>query len=377
MRLTALSLQNFRSYGGLSLPDLPCGLIALTGPNGAGKTNILEAISLLSPGRGLRTAHDDEIQANETETPWAIHAHLDGPYGPQKLGIGIDGTTGKRVVHLNGEKLKNAQARADLVRCVWLTPREDRLFMDGASARRKWLDRLVFSADPAHAGRITRLDRLLAERNRLLALDRADPLWLDAIEADLAATALAVSSARLDYIDRLRLELAAHTSPLFPIPAIAMHGYLEEKIGHEPALGIEEDYRRLLCDSRARDRAVEATTTGPHRADLIVTYTDKNMIARECSTGEQKALLFALFMAHVRLVAREFGAPPLLLLDEITAHLDPDRRHFLLTHLHDVGAQVFMSATEDTPFLDTPATTLYRVTNGGVHLLSSPSRKVA
>lgn len=374
MHLTALSCSAFRSYHGLTLPQLPQGLIGFTGANGAGKTNILEAISLLTPGRGLRGAGDVDIQNKTASTPWAVHARIDGKYGPQELGLGVDPIKNRRVVHLNGEKMKSAQDRADIFACVWLTPAQDRVFMDGASGRRKLLDRWVFSADPAHAGRITRLDRLLAERNRLLAMDRSDPLWLDALETDLAATALAVATARVDYLDRLRPEIAAQALPLFPHPALQMQGFLEERIGREPALAIESDYRATLKANRSRDKAVEATTTGPHRSDLHVIYTAKNMPARECSTGEQKALLFALFMAHVRLVTRETGEAPILLLDEITAHLDPDRRAFLLRHLLDLGAQVLMTATTDDQFDGADTAALYHVQNGAVTLAATQEK---
>ncbi len=382
MYVSALSLSNFRSYAALHLRDVPPGLVAFTGANGAGKTNILEGLSLLAPGRGLRSAHDDDIQNKSSpDTPWAVHARLNGKYGPQEIGLGHDALKKRRIVHLNGEKLKSNEERAEIFRCVWLTPREDRLFLDGASARRKWLDRFVFTADAAHAGRITRLDRLLAERNRLLSLDRVDPLWLNAIEDDLAATSLAVATARVDYLDRLRSEIPKTDPYLFPAPSLRLHGFFEERVGQEPALQIETDYRRALERNRAHDRTVQATTIGPHRSDIVVSYTAKDMPARECSTGEQKALLFSLFMAHVRLITREMGEAPVLLLDEIAAHLDPDRRIFLLSHLTDLGAQVFMTATTDDAFQNVQDVALYHVNQGSVRPLSdaplsAPSLKV-
>ena len=369
MFITSLRLSAFRNYQTLHLPDLPAGLIGLVGENGAGKTNVLEAVSLLSPGRGLRNADLRSLQARATspeQTPWTLHARIEGRYGPQDLGVGIDPQTGRRRVHLNGEALKSQTDRADLVRCIWLTPAHDRLFLDGASARRKLLDRWVFSTDPAHAGRIARLDRLLAERNRLLSTPGADGLWLDAIEQDLSETALAVAIARTDYLDRLKTQLAAQEDQDFPRALVALHGFLEDRIGKEPALQIETDYRHMLRANRPRDREAEATTIGPHRSDLFVTYADKNMPAPDCSTGEQKALLFSLFLSHARLLHEDGGEPPVLLLDEITAHLDPDRRRALLEQLLALAGQVFMTATTPDQFASLPASHLITLHAGQI-----------
>jgi DNA replication and repair protein RecF len=348
MHITSLSLNAFRNHAALKLRDLPSGLIAISGPNGIGKTNILEAISLLSPGRGLRHADTADLQAQHMDantTPWSLHTQLQGRYGPQDMGMGFDPVSGRRLVKLNGETIKNQDDRNDLFRCVWLTPAQDRLFMDAASSRRKFLDRWVFSNDSAHAGRISRLDRLLAERNRLLATPSPDPLWLDALEQDLSETSLAIAVARTDYLDRLRHQIDRYQDAEFPQPDIKLSGFLEDQIGHEPALAIEQDYRTALKQNRARDASLEATTIGPHRSDMMVTYRAKNMPASECSTGEQKALLFALFLAHTRLIRDEWGETPVLLLDEMTAHLDPARRDALLGLLHDLQCQTFLSAT--------------------------------
>lgn len=362
MHLSILYCSSFRNYTTLSLKKIPTGLIGFTGNNGAGKTNILEAISLLAPGRGLRNAHEEDLQMHSVQTPWAVHAEIEGKYGPQKIGLGHDPVKNRRIVHLNGEKIKSSMDRADIFRCVWLTPAQDRIFVDGASGRRKLLDRWVFSADPAHAGRITRLDRLLAERNRLLTMDWSDPLWFDAIEKDLAETALAVATARVDYLDKLKTRIQNEsTNDLFPVPALDMYGFLEKRIGMEPALKIEEDYRAVLKKNRLSDKNMQATTIGPHRSDLSVFFQGKNMPAAECSTGEQKALLVSLFMAHSRLITQETGDAPVLLLDEITAHLDKNRTQFLLTHLLDLGAQIFMTATTDDPFIKAPFSALYHV----------------
>lgn len=369
MHLASLFLTRFRNYADLTLRDLSPGLIALTGPNGAGKTNVLEAISLLFPGRGLRHARLEDMQSRGVPVAqggWGVHAHIEGPLGRQNIGVGLDPATGRRVVHLNGSVLKSAAEQAELIRCVWLTPAQDRLFLESSSMRRKFLDRWVFGADPAHAGRISRLERLLAERNRLLTLDRADPLWLNAVEHDLSETALAVAIARTDYVDRLRMQIdATPADDLFPTPHIALSGFLEDRIGSEPAVAIEQDYRAMLHTQRARDAQFEATSIGPHRSDLHVQYAIKNMPASDCSTGEQKALLFSLFLAHVRLMhAQHDSEAPILLLDEIAAHLDHARRQALLARLRHLGAQVIMTATSADAFVDCGPIEMIEIENG-------------
>jgi DNA replication and repair protein RecF len=398
MYLTALTLSHFRSHTHFVLTNLSPGFIGLTGPNGAGKTNVLEAISLLTPGRGLRHAEISELQQqchpgnaegvirdllpahdwmkvpgraplglarDDTVGPWSIHARVHGAYGPQDIGVGLDPMTNRRINHINGAKAKSTADLADIINCIWLTPREDRIFMDGSSTRRKMIDRWVFSADPAHAGRLTRLERLLSERNRLLSMPRPDPLWLDALEDDLAPTAMAVSTARVDYLDRLRTILDTTPRDDFPHAHVTWTGYLEDQIGTAPSLQIEQNYRATLKECRGRDAAVGATTHGPHRADLTVIYAAKNMPAAQCSTGEQKALLFTLFLAHARLVQHQTGDAPLILLDEGAAHLDPTRRGLLFNHLTDLQAQVFLTATTDDQVSDAPNVRIEHIVSTG------------
>lgn len=393
MHLSSLTLTAFRNYDHLTLPDLSSGFIAFAGHNGAGKTNILEAISLLSPGRGMRNAEISDIQQREycrpdegrepdvarsrpspgrQDSPWAIHARIMGRYGPQDIGLGMDTVKNRRITRVNGAPVKSQADLAELIRCVWLTPLQDRLFIDGASARRKLIDRWIFIADPAHAGRMIRLERLLSERNRLLSMSRVDPLWIDAVEADLAATAVAVMSARIDYLDRLRGSIARSTSIHFPAPTFRMAGFMDDMIGSVPAVMAEKYYLDRLRETRASDASAEATTMGPHRVDIHVEYAAKNMPAHVCSTGEQKALLFSLFLAHTRLIRDECGEAPLILLDEITAHLDPARRAALFDHLRDLGAQVFLTATTSDQFTDIPSAQIFNVTDG----LVSPTKDI-
>lgn len=386
MHLSSLTLTAFRNYDHLTLSDLSSSFIAFAGHNGAGKTNILEAISLLSPGRGMRNAEIADIQQKgviptkagtspaldprlhgDDTHPWAIHARMMGRYGPQEIGLGMDAIKNRRITRVNGAPVKSQADLAELVRCVWLTPLQDRLFIDGASARRKLIDRWIFTADPAHAGRMTRLERLLSERNRLLSMPRVDPLWIDAVDADLATTSIAVMSARVDYLDRLRGSVARTNTLHFPTPTFHMTGFMDDMIGSVPAVAAEKYYLDRLHDNRARDAGVEATTMGPHRVDIQVEYPDKNMPAHACSTGEQKALLFSLFLAHTRLIRDECGEAPIILLDEITAHLDPDRRAALFDTLRNLGAQVFLTATTADQFNDIPSAQIFNVENGVVY----------
>lgn len=389
MHLTSLTLTAFRNYDHLALADLSSKFVAFAGHNGAGKTNILEAISLLSPGRGIRNAEIADIQQRTEQyhpgntwdpdvsrsrpaperhsSPWAIHASVMGRWGPQDIGLGIDPIKNRKITHINSAPAKSQSDLAELIRCVWLTPLQDRLFIDGASARRKLIDRWIFTTDPAHAGRMTRLERLLSERNRLLSMPRVDPLWIDAIDHDLATTAIAVMSARVDYLDRLRGSVARARSSHFPTPIFHMTGFMDDIIGSVPAVTAEQYYLDRLHENRAHDTALESTSMGPHRVDIHIEYRDKNMPAYACSTGEQKALLFSLFLAHTQLIRDEVGEAPIVLLDEITAHLDPARRAALFECLHNLGAQVFLTATTSDQFSDIPSAQIFDVEDGVIH----------
>lgn len=349
----SLHLTNFRSYGTAAIDGLKPGLIVLHGPNGAGKTNVLEALSLLSPGRGLRGAKTMEIQkraSDRTQQPWAVAAKVDSPFGPASLGTGADPHVERRLVRVNGEAAKGQAALAEYLSCVWLTPQMDRLFLDGASVRRRFLDRLVFAFDPGHAGRLTRYENATAQRARILREQtNPDPAWLGALESAMAETGIAIAAARADFVRRLR-SAGNPAENLFPRADIGIAGTIDELLSRAPALEVEKLFRYQLRETRPQDAINGGAATGPHRSDFLVRYAERDMPAAQCSTGEQKALLTGIVLAHARLVAAEKGAPPVLLLDEIAAHLDESRRTCLFTLLQNLGGQVWMTGTDAALF---------------------------
>lgn len=354
VHLRRLSLINFRNYRVLSV-DLGPAAIVLTGDNGAGKTNLLEAVSLLSPGRGLRRASYGEIASNGTRNGFAIHTAIDGPQGECEIGTGTmgqpGGPEGGRRVRINGAPAKSAEDMLEWLRVVWLTPAMDALFTGPAGDRRRFLDRLVLAIDPAHGKRALDYEKAMRGRNRLLQEERPDGSWLDAIETQMAETGIAIAAARAELVKLLRemIERLPSDSP-FPKSNIAIASPIEEGIGEMPAVDLEERLRKALRDGRARDRAAGRTLEGPHRSDLIVRHRPKDMPAELCSTGEQKALLVGLVLAHARLTGELAGMAPILLLDEIAAHLDRQRRKALFAILDELNCQAFMTGTEPSLF---------------------------
>jgi DNA replication and repair protein RecF len=342
-----LKLQNFRSYESLSLKDLAAGFTVLYGPNGAGKTNILEALSLLSPGRGLRGAGVLEIQRQQSPEGWGVFAALSDH---TTLGTGLDPKTEKRTVRINGASVRGQTALAEVSSCVWLTPQMDRLFLDSSRERRKFLDRLVYAFDPGHAGRLTRYENAVRERSRLLQDGRHDPLWLGGLEAQIAETGVAIAAARLDFGARLQKACQQRQNDGFPLAELRVSGALEELLLRQPALEVEAIFAYQLKESRAKDALTGGAATGPHKSDLSVRYALKNMPAEQCSTGEQKALLIGLVLAHAGLIKAERGEAPLMLLDEVAAHLDQDRRRALYELLAETGAQVWLTGTDQSLF---------------------------
>ncbi len=354
-----LTLTNFRSYHAAQVSLDRAGPVVLTGANGAGKTNLIEAISLLAPGRGLRRATMDELAFTEGDGAWAASAEIEGMLGLSTLGTGIDppaadATTNSRKCRIDRENVGSATAFAEHLRVVWLTPAMDPLFNGPASERRRFLDRLVLAVDAQHSSRVSALERSLRSRNRLLEDPRSDPHWLDAIEHETAEVAVAVAAGRAETVNRLSgaLEATRNQSPEFPIPEIALEGWMEKLLPSTSAREIEDRYRALLKDNRARDAAAGRTLDGPHLSDFAVTHANKNIAASEASTGEQKALLIRLILAHARLIKEMTGTAPLLLLDEVVAHLDPARRAALYDALTALGAQVWMTGADPAAFGD-------------------------
>ncbi|WP_141383445.1 DNA replication/repair protein RecF [Nitrobacter winogradskyi] len=359
-RIRRLSLTHFRNYRAATF-ETRSNMIVLVGPNGAGKTNCLEAISLLSPGRGLRRATRDDIADNTGDGSWAVSAEMQGALGLATLGTGIDAPDNEaapssRRCRIDREPVASAAAFGDHLRMVWLTPSMDGLFTGPASDRRRFLDRLVLAIDSDHSGRVSALERSLRSRNRLLEMRHHDDLWCEAVERETAELAVAVAAMRAQTVTRLMAALEARgEASSFPAASIHLDGWMENALLTEPATVVEDRYREILRASRPRDAAAGRTLEGPHLTDLEVIYAPKNMPAKEASTGEQKALLIGLVLAHARLVAEMTGIVPLLLLDEVVAHLDPDRRGALFRELAGLGAQVWMSGADPAAFANLSA----------------------
>ena len=354
-RIHCLSLTHFRNYRAATL-SAQRDMVVLVGPNGAGKTNCLEAISFLSPGRGLRRATLEDIADNQGDGSWAVSAEVEGALGLATLGTGIDAPSGytgsTRRCRIDREPVGSATF-GDHLRMVWLTPAMDGLFMGAASERRRFFDRLVLAIDSEHSSRVSALDRSLRSRNRLLEVRNYDDHWCDAIERETAELAVAVAATRGQTAIKLAAMLRERgAASAFPSAQIMLDGWMENALATEPATAVEDRYRRILRDSRPRDAAAGRTLDGPHLTDLQVIYAPKNMPARDASTGEQKALLIGLVLAHANLVAEMTGITPLLLLDEVVAHLDPGRRAALFTELEKLGAQVWMTGADPAAFTD-------------------------
>ncbi len=351
-----LTLTNFRNYHAAAL-EADAKTMVLVGPNGAGKTNLIEAISFFAPGRGLRRATLDEVAFGEGDGSWAVAAEIEGALGLATLGTGIerpveDGATTLRRYRIDREPVPSAAAFADHVRVVWLIPAMDGLFAGAPSERRRFLDRLVLAVDAEHGSRVNALERSLRSRNRLLEEPRPDPHWLDAVEHETAELAVAVAGLRVETMQRLAAGLANRKGSAFPATEIALDGWMEQLIPDHAAAEIEERYRAVLRDNRAQDAAAGRTLDGPHLTDLKIVYADKGIPAADASTGEQKALLIGLVLAHARLIAEMTGLPPILLLDEVVAHLDPARRGALHVELAQLGSQVWMTGADPALFVE-------------------------
>ena len=352
--ISKLTLTNFRNYAGLAI-DLAPGAVVFSGDNGAGKTNLLEAISLLTPGRGLRRAPYADVAREGGDGGFALHARLDSPDGQVEIGTGISGGDsvgeGGRRVRINGASARSAEDMLEWLRVVWLTPAMDALFTGPAADRRRFLDRLVLAIDPGHGQRALDYEKAMRGRNRLLTEGSRDDRWFDAIETQMAETGVAIAAARAEMVRLLAamIDKLPDTGP-FPQADIGLSGDLEAEVASAPAVDVEERFRQTLADGRDRDRAAGRTLDGPHRSDLVVRHRPKAMPAELCSTGEQKALLVGIVLSHARLTGEMSGMTPILLLDEIAAHLDGGRRAALFSILEDLNCQAFMTGTDAALF---------------------------
>jgi DNA replication and repair protein RecF len=343
-------LQDFRSYAALQI-DIAAEPVVLAGPNGAGKTNLLEALSFLAPGRGLRRAKLGEIDRRGGGA-WTLSVHLATADGLVQIGTGRDTASEsgeRRILRIDGAPAKTQADLAKLASLVWLTPQMDRLFIEGASARRRFLDRLVLGFDPEHSNALSAYERAMRERLHLLRQGPADASWLTALEETMAAQGVAIAAARRDTALRIDQACAANVGP-FPRARLAMAGEVEAALGAMPALAAEEALRQRFAEQRRIDAEAGITTYGPHRSDLLVEHVGNGMPAPQCSTGEQKALLLAILLAQARLLAAARGAAPLMLLDEVAAHLDAERRAALFAELLDLKSQAWLTGTDAALF---------------------------
>lgn len=364
--LSRLALTNFRSYHSAALLSGPEPNV-LVGDNGAGKTNLLEAVSLLAPGQGLRRAPFPELARAGGDGGWAVAARVHTAHGELDIGTGMRSDAAgvrpaggepsnakSRIVRINGET-SASNALGNHVELVWVTPAMDGLFTGPGSDRRRFLDRLILCFDAAHGKLAGRFERAMQSRNRLLADGITDTAQLEGFERVMAEAGVAMAAVRAEAVAAMRavIEERRNRDPFSPFPwsSLLVEGTLETELADRPAVDVEDRYARTLRSMRERDRAAGRTLEGPHRSDLIVGHGPKSMPAKLCSTGEQKSLLLGLVLAHAELVRqRRDGTAPLLLLDEITAHLDEHRRAALFAEVLSLGAQAWMTGTDVQAF---------------------------
>ena len=346
-RLASLTIQDFRNYDSCRL-EIDAPKVLLLGENGSGKTNLMEAVSLLAPGRGLRRAKAEHLPRQSTgRADWVVSARVTSGGETVTLGTGVraDSEGPRRVMRRDGETVSQAEV-GRLFFVSWLTPRMDGIFIDSPGARRRFLDRLVIAFDPAHIGRTSRYEKMLRERTTLLSEGRGDEAWLSAIEASLAESAVAVTAARQSLITDLNAE-AAEGWFGFPGVALRLDGTLESWLEEGSALAAED---RFIADARARRATGDPGLAGPHASDMSACNSQTGLSASLASTGQQKALLIAVVLAHARLQARRLRRPPVLLLDDVVAHLDMARRGALFDAVDAVGGQTWFSGTDEDDF---------------------------
>ncbi len=377
LTLSRLVLTDFRSYAALTWR--PAARIAvLTGPNGTGKTNLLEAISLLGPGRGFGRGRMADFARQDGAGGWAVVGRIEQAGQTTDIGTGTQPGAGgpdRRVFRLDGAEPRSLADIAARVCAVWLTPQMDTLFQESATGRRRFLDRLVWALEPGHAREASAHDAALAERRRVLEAARVrgqapDPTWLDGLEQEAARHAVALSAARRGFV--ARLNAAASAAAAFPRACVVLADPVADRLDAEPALAVESWLAHALAQRRTADAAAGTSTLGAHRADMRLVDAATGLEAAQASTGQQKAMLLGVVLAHAALIAEARGAAPLLLLDEPAVHLDPDRRAALWAELARLPAQVFLTGTDADVFAALRGQAEFLRTGGG-HLASGHS----
>ena len=355
--ISSLTLTAFRNYDSASIDGLDNHFVILIGENGAGKTNCLEGVSLLSPGRGLRSASIPDMQSQSTQTTWAVSAQLTDMYGDTtRLGVGRDPQKPtNKIIRANGNSVKNQSDLGDVLRTLWLTPQMDGLFLQASSERRRFFDRLVASFDGAHTGRMTRYEKAMRERLNLLKKAEekntdADPTWLSALENIMAETSVSIAAARIELLGNLQQAININHYNDFPPAHIQLTGDIETALQTKSALNVEDMARDKFVKMRNADGQTGRTNFGIQRTDMTATYTGKNADAAQCSTGEQKALLTTIILAHAKMMTARHGQSPILLFDEITAHFDAHRRDALFEILSDMHSQIWLSGQDEKSF---------------------------
>lgn len=358
-----IRLTNFRSYDAMNLVlDDALEPVILTGHNGAGKTNVLEAVSFLTAGKGLRGARladvakrtgDDLLVADgdviKLPARWSVSAKVQTINGEVQIGTGtVDGAE-RRQIRIDGTPVSKQATLGEVFRCLWLTPAQDRLFCGDPASRRRFLDRLVQAFDPTHATRTSEYNVAFKQWSHLLREGRYDTAWLSALEKQMALSGVAIAASRLDIAQRISGYLQEPIAGLFPCPDISLTGIVEQALQNKPAVLVEQEFADILARSR-KNYADGGSVSGPHTADFKVNHRQKNMDASLCSTGEQKALLISIILAQMKAQMNEQGLCPILLMDEVAAHLDVKRRNELFDILHALPAQVWMTGTDVASF---------------------------
>ncbi|MFT8674289.1 MAG: DNA replication/repair protein RecF [Acetobacter sp.] len=374
-RLLKLTLSHFRNYGRLTWQP-ESSLLVLTGENGSGKTNLLEALSLLAPGRGLRSAPLAQMGQNGSQD-WGISAHVqtgrgtgqDTGYDRLEIGTGMQSAPNgpRRVFLINGKISRGSGSGEETISAVWITPQMDRLFSESASGRRRFLDRLVMAVTPQHARELAAYDRAMTQRNRLLQTRASEHVWLGGLEASMARHAVAVTAARHDTVRQLN-HYAQHGLGAFPAVRLELHCAIAEHLARAPALATEDWLREQFQQRRFADREKGRASLGSHRSDMTLTDPRSGQSAEMASTGQQKSLLMGTILAHARLVEDHRGAPPLMLLDEPLVHLDAARRTSLLEMLQGFATTVILTGTDTAPFAPLRHKALFRTLGHGAFL---------